>query len=369
METPQTTHNKILSETIMFLRFPLIVAVVFIHSNPHMITFNGNTPVDIDQFHVYERVHLLFNYTLTSIAVPLFFFISGFLFFYYCNFSANTYRHKLRKRVKTLIIPYIIWNLTVVTLYFLAQYFMPSFTSRLSKPVIAYTWLDWINIFWNNSDGMPVSYQLWFLRDLIMLSILSPIIYLIVRWCRIWAVIALGALWIFSQYFGPPGFSFVGLFFFTSGAWFGVNRHDFAAEFCSLRWPSLIICLISMGADYWMRYTDADAYTYHNLVIHRVSIIVGCITVISWTARGIMAGHLRLSAFLAGSSFFIFAYHIIPQQLIQKCLVWYFSPMNEATLIVSYFLIPFAVVGVGMGLYAFIRKYVPAFTSIITGGR
>lgn len=351
----------------MFLRFPLIVAVVFIHSNPHMMTFSGNTPVDIDQFHVYNIVHLLFNYILTSIAVPLFFFISGFLFFYRSDFSADTYRHKLKKRFKTLIIPYIIWNLIIVTLYFIAQYFMPSFTSGTSKPVVDYNWLDWINIFWDNCKGMPVSYQLWFLRDLIMLSLLSPLIYLIVKWCRIWSVVALGALWVFSRWFGPTGFSFVGLFFFTSGAWFGINKHDFTAKFSSYRWSSLITCLTLMSIDYWMRYTNADAYI--SLPIHKAGIIAGCITVISWTARGITAGYLRISAFLAGSSFFIFAYHIMPQQFIQKCWVLYFSPMGEETLIIGYFMIPLATIGIGLCLYTFLRKYLPAFTAIITGSR
>jgi fucose 4-O-acetylase-like acetyltransferase len=60
----------------------------------------------------------LFSYVLGGIAVPLFFFISGFLFFLNIeNFNLQSYGNKLQTRGKTLLIPYLFWNLFAIAIY------------------------------------------------------------------------------------------------------------------------------------------------------------------------------------------------------------------------------------------------------------
>ena len=44
-----------------------------------------------------------------------------FLFFYHSDFSLETYGQKLKKRVRTLLIPYIFWNVVVFLLILLSQ--------------------------------------------------------------------------------------------------------------------------------------------------------------------------------------------------------------------------------------------------------
>ena len=41
--------------------------------------------------------------------------------FYHSDFSLETYGQKLKKRVRTLLIPYIIWNVVVFLLILLSQ--------------------------------------------------------------------------------------------------------------------------------------------------------------------------------------------------------------------------------------------------------
>lgn len=45
------------------------------------------------------------------------------------------------------------------------------------------------------------------------------------------------------------------------------------------------------------------------------------------------------------------------------------SPVSEWMMLVSYFLIPFFIVGIGVGIYALSRKFFPALTALVTGGR
>lgn len=46
---------------------------------------------------------------IAAMAVPSFFFLSGFLFYKSVNKISDTIV-KIRKRIKTLIIPYVLWN-------------------------------------------------------------------------------------------------------------------------------------------------------------------------------------------------------------------------------------------------------------------
>lgn len=86
------------SKTISFLRFPLIILVVFIH-----------VPRLPGGGEIYSYVTTLLSVKVASIAVPCFFLISGLLFFD-TSFNFKKYILKLRKRIVTLLIPYILWN-------------------------------------------------------------------------------------------------------------------------------------------------------------------------------------------------------------------------------------------------------------------
>lgn len=70
------------SQTIDWLRFPLAVAVVFIHSfgikEYTLPSLNISSLTGMD---VYNLIRICFSNVLTHVAVPTFYLISGFLFF------------------------------------------------------------------------------------------------------------------------------------------------------------------------------------------------------------------------------------------------------------------------------------------------
>lgn len=70
------------SETISYLRLPLIVLVVMIHSKFDGVVVNGVDLMHEGSFPCYSTISTLISNIIASIAVPLFYFISGFLFFF-----------------------------------------------------------------------------------------------------------------------------------------------------------------------------------------------------------------------------------------------------------------------------------------------
>lgn len=139
----------ILSCTIDFLRFVLIVAVVFIHCSPDSVVINGMELVQKNAFPIYSLSHHIVSCELAKIAVPLFFFISGFLFFYKSSgFTVGDYVKKIKRRARTLFLPYIFWNAVVIILFIFAQLFIPSMLSGVNKPILDKNFLEWLNMFW-----------------------------------------------------------------------------------------------------------------------------------------------------------------------------------------------------------------------------
>ena len=70
--------------------------------------------------------------------------------------------------------------------------------------------------------------------------------------------------------------------------------------------------------------------------LHNVGIIVGCVCFISLTATCLERGLCRVSGFLAGSSFFVYAYHGMPLALAIKVVVRYLPPGSELEVIGLY---------------------------------
>lgn len=68
------SNDDLLSKTILFLRFPLIVAVVFIHANLADVMIGGVLLVEEGQFPLHDMIFHILSDELARIAVPLFFF-------------------------------------------------------------------------------------------------------------------------------------------------------------------------------------------------------------------------------------------------------------------------------------------------------
>lgn len=350
--------DQLQSSVISFLRFPLIVAVVLIHSR----NMGGIPLVDSNDIDTYTYVNFLISEIIAKVAVPLFFFISGFLFFKGV-FNAGSYKRKLKKRCSSLLIPYIFWNLAVVALFYLFQTFMPGMTSGRTKLIIDYNLYDWIRVFWDSYFGMPMCFQFWFIRDLMIIMLFSPLIYFAIKYSKGIFVIFVGLLWFFDIWLDLTGFSIAALFFFSAGAYFNIMKQSFLLKFKPFMKYALtlypILCLICLILK------ESVFFQY----ILNLSIIAGMVSAITLTGHYISAGKWHVNRFLSESSFFIYAYHAVVLTLIMKLGVKVISNASSGTLIMVFFLYAFLTVTIGLAIYYLIKKYLPNFTNFITGSR
>lgn len=186
------------SSVIAFLRLPLTLLVVFIHV-PY--TSTGQLT---------DYIHEFWIDGVCSVAVPAFFFISGYLF---CpvKFSWQVYGRKLKRRINTLLIPYTAWNLIALLILVIPHFH--DFDYSVANVLAVF--VDCRYSFLHTTGGSPIDYPLWYIRDLMVCCVLTPLFYAAQKLKRLIPIIFL-ILWI-CEISLPIGTSSIAVCFFTLG--------------------------------------------------------------------------------------------------------------------------------------------------------
>ncbi|APW37491.1 hypothetical protein RD110_10060 [Rhodoferax koreense] len=98
------------SARLALLRFPLIVGVVFVHAYGGSMNLSNSEISPIKNSPIVGFVQDFISNGLARTAVPLFFVISGYLFFLKEGWSFEHYQNNVISRVKTLLIPFLFWG-------------------------------------------------------------------------------------------------------------------------------------------------------------------------------------------------------------------------------------------------------------------
>lgn len=112
--------DKYLSEKIKFVSFFSMILVVFLHS------YNLGEEI-IEQSSSKKGFVFFVQYFISQgiarIAVPMFFLISGYLFFFLKKGTFfNGYILSLQKKIKSLVLPFFLVNLRIFNLFFIANF-------------------------------------------------------------------------------------------------------------------------------------------------------------------------------------------------------------------------------------------------------
>lgn len=106
-----------------WLRFPLIVGVVFIHCFGKSFDYNAIDFTHLTGMNCYNLFRVSISQVLAHVCVPTFFLISGYLFFIGLEkWNWKIYLNKLIKRSKTLLVPFLIWNTICILLALFGVY-------------------------------------------------------------------------------------------------------------------------------------------------------------------------------------------------------------------------------------------------------
>ena len=348
--------NKVLSEKIRILSFVSIILVLYIHSGFHE-TANEIAGMS---FNIYLQEYV--SRKIARIAVPFFFIISGFLFFKNVGGIKDVLR-KMNRRINTLLIPYII-----AALFLPAFYWTLTYIPVANKFVNSQGVLDCFqygifkvlySLYIDAGNGSPLAFHLWFLRDLIGIVLLSPILYFSLKPFK--GILCLLLLF-FVTYFSSVSF-ISSMFWFVLGAVLGSYLLSLKCKYGGL----ILIAFILLGA-VEMLYFPEDISILIGIPAILLGVVGICCSYDIIIGNSFDLNNHNLLKNCCLFSFFIYLYHEPTLNVVRKIIV---LPFHSSSLgfAISYMLSPWIFVFCAICVGILFRKFFPKVYSVLVGGR
>lgn len=348
---------------IRLLSLLSMIMVVYVHA--YTLDFVGYTGAVASQRSYNSFIQDLISHGVGRVATPFYFIIAGYLFFSGFKLKPSDILQKYKRRVRTLLLPFILWSAYGICLYFMLQLvpqFKPFFTNRIIQDLQATELLKTLLL-------NPIPYQLWFLRDLMVLVLLSPAIWLVVRFFKEGFILLLLAAWFLDYDF--VYFTSVSVLFFSVGCLFTLRpgtitylqtNHQYQIPL--LFWIGLLVFKTEMA------YLGiADAVTLK--LLHKLAILWGLYAV--WIAVNAIADKERTASrawlYTSVSSFFIYAFHEPLLTILKRGLLYMIHTDKNFTSLTVYLLAPCLTILICVLVAGLLMRRTPRLFNVLTGYR
>lgn len=235
-----------LSKKIKILSLWAMFMVVVVHA--YCLTQRYLQPGSMvqDDLTVNAFLQLFLSNGLARFGVPLFFLVSGYL-----NYPRPdaAYGATIRKRFRTLILPYLLWSAVGLLLYWLVQHDDLLWRATQKAALGSFSEIKVQDFTWSQLLYRwviePIPFQLWFLRCLFFYALLTPLFVRVLAWKPAILLGFFSLMWLTNI-----GLYFVegeGLLFFSLGLWLRHYNIDVERTPPWLRWwpaAGIWLCLL-----------------------------------------------------------------------------------------------------------------------------
>lgn len=339
------------SDRIRIIKFIAITFIVYLHSYTAEVNFSDGANT------VYFPVWLWIleegiSQVVSRCGVPIFFLISAILLFK----SNLSYGNILRKKTKTLLLPYLIWNTFWIVVFIILQSlpFTTIYFSGNNTPILQCSLPQWFGLYGIGQE-YPHCYPLWFVRDLMVVTLFFPIIKAAAARCP-QIMLSLGILLTIIPFgfYGKVALSWfiIGSAIVKMQIHITIFDHISMLKVSAAYFLGIVISLlinvsilknifILLGLIFWIRLSKE---IYHN--------------------KNIRTKLLRLSKY----TFIIYVLHELTLSSVRKVCIRVL-PTSSGWLFSEYVLIPvFVITGCMMAGIVF-KKLMPRLYILSTGGR
>lgn len=368
----QTTLFLSMRSLISNIRFPLCVLIVFMHCDPPVFHCQ---PVRLAAYRHFNVFHGFLSESLFCLCVPIFFIIFGYLFFINIDqFTKSVYYEKLHRRLHSLLIPYLVWNTIVFLLYYLGSMTIAPMPS--GKAATSFTFSDFIWSFWNighvygdaSFTGLVLDIPLWYVRDLLVISLFSPLLYILLRKTKGFVLFVFALLWageLIPDFYAP---SDQALCFISLGAYAGMRKLVIPDEWADKRCYLFLLAylLLSLVIIYFRFFRVEEFWTW----IKHVNDLFGMASILLLALHLTRKKESWTSSTISGASFFLYAFFSMPLLLLQKLIVPLFESYGSKGMLACFLICPTVVILLGLFCYWCLQRVAPAWLSrLFTGGR
>ena len=338
--------NQETSNVISVLKCLLCIGVVCIHStfNEDSLGVSGN---DISHFLIFSDF-FVYDF-LDKSCVPVFFVISGFLFFSNSLIlDKESYSRKLKSRVKSLLVPYVIAN---------AIYVLINIVAKRSLDISLFEFFD----SWIGTNGFPADPPLWYIRDLMVLVVFSFVIYwLIQKFSYVIPILALVGWMVFPILCDFEISLLRGLAFFILGAYISIKQYDLLSFFRIKQFGVFFICF------YVIILLLSSILNIE--LLSRFSSVVGVVFWFSVAYLLYNKKQISCSKYVVTGSIFVYLYHYYLAILIPRALMMVFG-VSSFKVFIFYAIGVITTICILFIVYHAMNKYFKKLTTIVVGYR
>lgn len=346
------------SERLRIIKIWFSIMVVFIHSYAETVDFaEGRLALNVLVW--LDWLKYVLSQVIARCAVPGFFFMSA-VFLYRRDF---TWAGNLRKKVRTLLVPYLLINTAWIAIIFIVQHIgaLSRFFSNPDNFVTNWTAIDWLDAYGiTRSDAFV--YPLWFIRDLLVLNVLAVLIKrLIDRFPRL-VLLALTAMMLFGVETHIPVLGRDSIVFFSLGYYF--IKYDFHASDVDKLDPVLLAGLygIAVALDCTLRDMPQQC------IVRPFSIVLGVAFFMRFATKVNDPGWKKKLLALSGYALPVYLFHELNLGLM-RLMMMRFLPATAFFQAVEYFVVPSVIIALCVAGSWLLKKWMPRLYAVLTGGR
>lgn len=282
-------------------------------------------------------------------SVPIFLLISGYLFFREGSYALTKelWISKLKKRISSLLVPYLLWNFIGYIIYAIK---------------VGFSLEDFFHSFWvidipGRSGSSPIDGPLWYVRNLMIMVVISPIITYMIKYTKWYLILIMTILWIIQI---PPFNKGIGIafYFFSLGGYlrvfdYHVENLQRYAKYLILAYPIYVIYAFLMQS-------NSNCWDF------QFGIILGIVAIFSLTMHFIKCGNgnSKTTQILSETSFFIYCLHDLLLQFLKP----FFSEIL-GTGDFAYISLIVVDIALCLGFFYVLKRISPKVTSLLMGGR
>lgn len=337
---------------VIWMTFILSILVVMIHGYNIDLFISPGTGGAFFAF--VNRVESLVSAAIPTVAVPGFFIISAYLF--YRGAAWQMIPGKMMRRVGSVLVPYIAWNTLYYAAFCIAGMF-PVLWGFIGREGVAFTiggWADAILHFTYN----PV---LWYLKQLIILIALAPLLYGILS--RFWPglVCMLALLMVISRGIITPILNLDALLYYCVGAFLAMHGKRFVeGRGEGKAWGKAIGVVIGFFVCVLLY---KGSIRYGSVLMTVLYAILSPMVI--WY---MLPGELPKAKAYMKFSLFLYCFHFVPVRGINK-MGSLLLPHNAGSALLLYLILPVAVLLITWCAAIFLKKKIPPLWKLLSGGR
>lgn len=360
-----------ISQTISFARIVLIVGLVFLHYDqyPDIKTspFSGMNVSDHPLATFVNSFMLFFFFSV----VPLLSMVSGWLFFSFDeNTASRSLRQRMGRRFTSVYLPMVCWDIVYLGVLALLFLWNPGYPllHEMNFHFDHATAKDYINAIFAITKH-PVGFQFWFVRDLFVTALVSPLLWLSLKRTPYLGMVILGGAWITGNglliFFRPDV-----VFFFYLGGFLQIRQIPLHISARTSRW--LLVTYIAVVTLRTM------APLVFDLSGHRPELLTAATR--SMRLLGVLAcwgsfqqwAQTRAGLVIArfgGLAFFLHSAHY-PLIAEVKILLWPLLPSHSDVWFMMHYVASVAItVVLGVGTGVLLTRKAPGLFALMNGGR